>query len=296
MGIYTRSYMRDAGAGSTPGPWAMKAILISLVAIFILQNILRHWMGSSFMEDTFALSISGLKAGWLQTLLTYGFLHSTNGALPWHLLLNAFMLYWFGREFEHRAGSLHFLECFLFSIVTGGLAWTLVHLWVGGASGVIGASSGVFGLLVLFCRYRWTDPMALLFIPIQFNGKQLFWALIGIQSFFFLFSEVPGNLSGGTAYSAHLGGILGALLYEKYRLSRSPLLSVFSERSTVRQAPWRKRAEAARAATGRTSVNLSNPRTMRAEVDRILDKINDQGFGSLSSEEKALLEKARNRL
>lgn len=272
----------------------MKAILILLVGIFILQNMVRHWMGSSFMEDTFALSIEGLKGGWIQTLLTYGFLHSTSGALPWHLLLNCFMLYWFGREFEQRAGSLHFLECFLFSIVFGGLAWTLVHLWVGGASGVIGASSGVFGLLVLFCRYRWADPMALLFIPVQFNGKQLFWALIGIQSFFFLFSEVPGHLSGGTAYSAHLGGILGALLYEKYRLGRSPLLAILSERGTsVRQPAWKQRAEAARAATGRTSVNLSQPRNLRAEVDRILDKINDHGFGSLTSDEKALLEKAR---
>lgn len=275
----------------------MKAILIALVAIFILQNIVRHWMGSSFMEDTFALSISGLKEGWIQTLLTYGFLHSTNGALPWHLLLNTFMLYWFGREFEHRAGSLHFLECFLFSIVSGGLAWTLVHLWVGGASGVIGASSGVFGLLVLFCRYRWTDPMALLFIPVQFNGKQLFWALIGIQSFFFLFSEVPGTLSGGTAYSAHLGGIVGALLYEKYRLGRRPLLSALVDRSgAVRQPAWKKRADASRAATGRYSVNVSGPTNMKAEVDRILDKINDHGFGALTSEEKAVLEKARHRL
>jgi membrane associated rhomboid family serine protease len=273
----------------------MKAILITLVAIFILQNVLRHWLGSTFLEDTFALSIDRLKHGWIHTLLTYGLLHSTDGALPWHLLLNGFMLYWFGREFEDRAGSLHFLECFLLSILSGGLLWSVAHLSVGNAGGVIGASSGVFGLLVLFCRYRWTDPMALLFIPIQFNGKQLFWAIIGIQCFFFLFSELPGNLSSGTAYSAHLGGILGALLYEKYRLHQTPWLArLIKPASVVRSAPsWSKRAEASRSAAGRFSVNLSQPSSLKAEVDRILDKINDHGFGSLSSEEKAILEKAR---
>jgi membrane associated rhomboid family serine protease len=295
MGIYSRSYMQDHPAHHSNGPWALKGILIVLAVIFILQNILRHWLGSSFLEEYFALSLQGLSSGWIHTLLTYGFLHSTERALPWHLILNGFMLYWFGREFQDRAGSKHFLECFLFCIFTGGLMWAFVHLFTPGPSGVIGASSGVFGILALFCRYRWMDTMMLLFIPIRFNGQQLFWALVGIQGFFLLFSEIPGNLANSTAYSAHLGGIIGAILYEKYRLHKASFLERFTTRSQPRpmRPAWQKRADASRAAAGRFSVNLSRTDNLKQEVDRILDKINEQGFGSLSTEEKAILEKAR---
>lgn len=280
------------------GPWALKGILIALAAIFILQNILTHWVGSTSLEEYLALSMKGLKSGWLHTLLTYGFLHSTAQPLPWHLILNGFMLYWFGREFEARAGSYHFLECFLFSILSGGILWSIVHLFGGHSSAVIGASAGVFGVLALFCRYRWLDSMVLMFIPIRFTGQQLFWALIGIQGFLMLFSEIPGNFSNATAYSAHLGGILGAVLYEKVRLHKTPFLLRFStsSRPSRSKPAWQKRADATRGTTNRFSVNLSKPNHLKAEVDRILDKINDKGFGALTAEEKQILEKARNKL
>ena len=46
------------------------------------------------------------------------------------------------------------------------------------------------------------------------------------------------------------------------------------------------------AAPGYT-VNLGDRGHLRAEVDRILDKINSNGFGSLSAEEKRVLDEAR---
>lgn len=280
------------------GPWALKGILIFLAALFILQNILTHWVGSTSLEDYLALSLQGLKNGRLHTLLTYGFLHSTTQAIPWHLILNGFMLYWFGRELEERSGSYHFLECFLFSILSGGILWSFVHLFGGHSSAVIGASAGVFGVLALFCRARWLDSMMLMFIPIRFTGQQLFWALIGIQGFLLLFSEIPGNVSNSTAYSAHLGGILGAVLYEKYRLHKTPFLTRLagSSRPSRSRPAWQKRADATRGTTNRFSVNLSKSNHLKAEVDRILDKINDKGFGSLTAEEKQILEKARSKL
>ena len=40
-------------------------------------------------------------------------------------------------------------------------------------------------------------------------------------------------------------------------------------------------------------INFSTSDLLQKEVDRILDKINDSGFGSLTEEEKLMLEKAK---
>lgn len=299
MSIYSRSYMRDDPSRFTPSPWALKGILAVLVAIFILQNILRHWLGSSFFEANFSLNLHQLQEGWLHTLLTYGFLHSTDGALPWHLVLNGLMLYWFGREIEQRFGPEKFLECFLLCIFTGGVVWSCVHFLSDQSVSVIGASSGVFGILYLFCRARWNSMMQMLFLPLQFTGKQLFWVLFGFQLFFVLFAELPGTGGGATAYSAHLGGILGAFLYEQKLLHRSSLIALIRDKlsPSVEKPKWEKRAAAVKLKTGnKFTVNVGNRSHLKQEVDRILDKINANGFGSLTEEEKRILDKAKDLL
>lgn len=296
MSIYSRSYMRGEPTRNEPGPWALKAILITLFVIFILQNILRHWLGSTFLEENFALNLYRLREGWIHTLLTYGLLHSTDGALPWHLLFNGLMLYWFGREVEARFGSERFLECFILCILAGGLTWTCVHFVSGNARIVIGASAGVFGILYLFCRARWHMTMELLFLPLRFTGQQLFWVLFGFQLFFVLFAELPGTGGNATAYSAHLGGILGAFIYERKCLHRGSLIGFLRDKLTpaVGKPQWEKRAAAVKEKTGnRFTINLSNRGHLKKEVDRILDKINTEGFGALTEEEKRVLDKAK---
>jgi membrane associated rhomboid family serine protease len=300
MSIYNRSYMRGDPARFNPAnPWAVKFILIALLAVFILQNILRHWVGSQFLETHFALNLVRLSEGWLHSLLTYGFLHSTEGALPWHLVFNGLMLYWFGREIESRIGSERFLECFLLCVFTGGIVWSSLHFLTGQAATVLGASSGVFGVLYLFCRFRWQSMLEFLFIPIRFTGQQLFWVIFGFQMFFLLFAELPGSNASATAYSAHIGGILGAVLYERYLLLRPSLFSRLHRpaQPEVQQPRWEKRAAAVKARTGgRYKVNVTSRVGLKQEVDRILDKINAEGFGSLSDEEKRLLDKAKDLL
>ncbi len=301
MSIYSRSYMRGDRPEYMRREWALKSILIALVVVFVLQNIFRHWLGSVFLEENFALSLVQLSHGYVHTLITYGFLHSTQAGLPWHLVFNCLMLFWFGKEIEARIGSERFLECFLLCIFTGGLVWTGVHLLTQQSVIVIGSSAGVFGILYLFCRYRWDSMMSFLFIPIQFSGKQLFYILLGFQVFFFLFAELPGASGSATANSAHLGGILGAYIYERKLLALPSLISLFrrlGSRSPKVQAPaWQKRAAAVKSRTGSNyTVNVTEQPDLKQEVDRILDKINDKGFGALTSEEKETLDKAKDLL
>ena len=299
--------MRGPRPGGAPGEWALKGILIALIAVFLLQNVLRHWMGSIFMEEHFALSLHQLSRGWVHTLLTYGFLHAVDGGLPWHLVFNALMLYWFGREIQTRIGSERFLECFLFCILSGGIVWSCLHFLTGHPVSVVGASAGVFGMLYLFCRYAWHSPMSFLFIPLQFTGRQLFYVLLGFQVFFLLFAELPGS-GASTANSAHLGGILGAFIYERKLMALPSLTSWFQQlfarsRPATRIQPpqWEKRASAAKSTTGgrytvNTGTSAPDRAELRREVDRILDKINARGFGALSEEEKKTLDKARGQL
>lgn len=280
-------------------PWALKGILVTLLAVFILQNIVRHWFGLVWMEEWFALNIYRLSEGYVHTLITYGFLHSTQNALPWHLVLNGLLLYWFGREIEERMGSEKFLEVFLLSLFSGGIVWTMVHFAGNQMAVVVGASAGVFGILYLFCRQRWHTGMTFLFIPRPVTGQQLFWVLLAFQGFFFLFAELPGLNGAATAYSAHLGGFLGAYIYERKLLHLPPLSSYFKTRkkTVVRSPEWEKKKAAVKSQNaGRFTLNLSNRKELRSEVDRILDKINENGFGSLTEEEKRILDQAKNSL
>ena len=299
MSIYNRSYMRDNPSRFEPSNWALKGILIVLVAVFLIQNILRHWIGSNFLEQHFALNLYRLSDGWIHMLLTYGFLHSTDGALPWHLVFNGLMLYWFGRELELRLGSERFLECFLLCILSGGIIWSCVHFLTDQSVTVLGASSGVFGILYLFCRFRWETMMEFMLLPLRFTGKQLFWVILGFQAFFLLFAELPGSSASATAYSAHLGGILGAFIYERHLLQRGTLIGFFrSRRGTVVKPPkWEKKAAAVKSSTGnKFTINVTRRGDLKNEVDRILDKINEHGFGALSEEEKRILDKAKDML
>ena len=143
--------------------------------------------------------------------------------------------------------------------------------------------------------------MSFMFIPVQFSGKQLFWVILGFQGFFFLFGELPGSTGNSTANSAHLGGILGAFIYERYLLARPTLADffrrLFASRETAKAPSWQKRAEAVKAKTGnRFSIKTKRAGSVKKEVDRILDKINAEGFGALSEEEKHTLDNAKDKL
>lgn len=310
MSIYNRTYMRHDYAKDPERPWALRGILFILVGVFLLQNIARHWFGSNVFEFLFALNFTTLNQGFLHTLLTYGFLHSTDNALPWHLVFNCLMLYWFGKELEDRYGSRRFLEIFLFSTLSGGLIWASLNFSIGRFGGVVGASAACFGLIYLFCRLRWHATLAFFLIPIQFTGRQLFLVLLGFQLFFFVFGELPGS-GVSTAYSAHLGGILGAFVYERFFLLSGrnilPFRRARRDAPTVIPPPWEQHAAKARPL--RQKVNVSHDAMaadrdatpppphpsadLRAEVDRILDKINAHGFGSLTQDEKSTLDRAK---
>ena len=102
-------------------------LLCAIVSGFILQAVLGSaWFGGQrVLENDFALSIHGLRQGWIWTLATHAFL--SDPGYVFHAIGSAFLLYFVGRELLPLIGPRRFLGLFFGSTIAGGLAWTLAH-------------------------------------------------------------------------------------------------------------------------------------------------------------------------
>jgi membrane associated rhomboid family serine protease len=141
-------------------------------------------------------------------LLTYGFLH---GDLM-HLAFNMFALWMFGRDLEVVMGSKRFLTYYLVCVIGAGLIQLLVALTQAGpAYPTVGASGGVFGILLAYGMMFPNRTVMLLFPPIPMPAKY-FVILIGVFELYVGFS----GSAPGIANFAHIGGMLFGYLLLKY--------------------------------------------------------------------------------
>ncbi len=267
---------------------------------FILQNVFWRWfgprIGDSF-DRIFELSIPAIKSGQIWTLLTYSLLHSPANFM--HLLGNVLGLYFLGREILPLLGSRRFLSLYGGAVVAGGLLWVATNWTYGGA--VIGASAGVTALMIFFACLQPNQPMTFLLffvLPVTLKPKWIAVALVVIDLSGFLFYEVLGNASPmGFAHSAHLGGMAFGWLFFRFVHQRDWQDPDRVESRGIELPRWFRRVRKAPSlATPAYKVNLSTREDIKAEVDRILDKINGEGFGALTSDEKRLLDDARDAL
>ncbi len=271
-----------------------------MVAGFILQNVFWRWFGAragAGFDEAFELSIDGLRSGRVWTLFTYGFLHSTVNFM--HIVGNLLGLYFLGRELLPLLGNRRFLYLFFGAIVVGGVVWTAVNWNYGGA--VIGASAGVVALLIVFACINPNQPITLLLffiLPVTIKPKYLAYGLLAMDALGFLFWEVTGTASPlGYAHSAHLGGMATGWFFFRYVYQRE--WSAPDRSPSIEMPKWFRRAKKTQPAAYHVNVGTATPPTrdeLRAEVDRILDKINSQGFGALTDEEKRRLDEAKDLL
>lgn len=289
--IYDRPYMRSVGPNSGMSPlfWLIGV----LVGVFVVQNIAGVWFKSGAVSEWFGLSADGLASGRIWTLFTYGFLHDPGNV--WHLLLNSLGLFFLGRLVLPELGALRFLLLYLGSTIAGGLCWLGINF--ARNSILLGASSAVLGMLVYFACMRPNERMTFLLffvLPVSILPKFLAIIVAGLELFGLLFGELPrGGFATPIAHSAHLGGMLAALIL--FRVWDGAPAPIPTSRS-VELPKWMRAKRANPDIGGTYRVNVPPPRDMKREVDRILDKINHSGFGSLTAEEKRTLDEARDTL
>lgn len=147
-------------------------------------------------------------------LLTYGFLHDPNSL--YHILFNMFGLWMFGRELEVMMGPKRFLTYYLTCVIGAGVVQLLVAYFTGGDYPTLGASGGLFGILLAFGMAFPNRMIVLLIPPIPMKAKY-FVLIYGLAE---LFLGVSGFMPG-IAHFAHLGGMLfGFLLIQYWRGQR----------------------------------------------------------------------------
>lgn len=264
------------------------------IAVFVLQNIVAASGATDFFQTYFAFRRGSLGDGFLWAPLTYSFLHSTTSFL--HIIFNMLGVFFLGRAIVPILGAKRFVQLYFGTVILGGLLWWSVS-FLSNAPAVVGASAAVFGLLAFFASvYPNRDIQVLLFfvIPITVKPKILAWVMLGISGLGLIFQEIldPGAY---VAHSAHLGGMLGGYLFYRFVYAPNPYASTGGLNISIPKL-FKKSEAKSRTENYRYSVNVSQPKDLKKEVDRILDKINSNGFGSLTPDEKRVLDEARDLL
>jgi membrane associated rhomboid family serine protease len=293
-----RSYMRDEY--SRDSTKVLTWLISAIVAGFALQFVFPRWFSAGdAMEKMLALTVDGIKSGKVWTLFTYSFLHSTGSLLFLHIVSSILGLYFLGRVLEPMLGSRRFAWLYASMVATGGAAWLATHWFTGGGNGpLIGASAGVAGLMVVFACFYPNQPMSMLLffvLPVTLKPKQLAFAWLAVDLLGFVYYEIMGAASpvGPVAHSAHLGGMLAGWIYFRYIHAANWKLG--GGREDVELPTWMRRKKKT-APAANYQVDVSKREDLKAEVDRILDKINSEGFGALTADEKRLLDEARDLL
>jgi len=199
---------------------AIKALIAANVAVYLLQLATAGPQGTTgLMEVLFALwplqPIDGRVYFHVWQLFTYAFLHDT-GTLA-HLLFNMLGLWMFGAEIERYVGPRRVLACYFASVFTAALSQIIMPPLLGApAAPTIGASGGVFGLLLAYALMFPHRKVIPLIPPIPMPAWLFATLYAGIE----LFLGVTGSLSG-VAHFAHLGGMIGsALVIMQWRRGR----------------------------------------------------------------------------
>jgi membrane associated rhomboid family serine protease len=166
------------------------------------------WPGGLFTTTSWA---EGLPHFWPWQIITYAFLHA--GLL--HLGLNMYALWLFGTRLEYvwggRMFTVYYLSCVIGAALTQLTVSEIALLQGGPAYPVLGASGGVFGLLVAFGLLFPETELMLLFLPIPIKAK---WFVIGYGAVELL-AGVTGTMEG-VAHFAHLGGMVTGYLLLRY--------------------------------------------------------------------------------
>ena len=190
-------------------PPATTALIIANAAVFLLQQVAPQII-VPFALWPLGASASGVGASfgpW--QLVTYAFLH---GSLL-HLAFNMFALYMFGGAIEQVFGTRRYLVFYFVSVLSAAVTQLIVAMLSGAIYPTIGASGGVFGLLLAYGIYFPHNRVMLLFPPIPMPAR----VFVVVYAALELFLGVTGTQEG-VAHFAHLGGMIGG--YALLRLWR----------------------------------------------------------------------------
>lgn len=225
--------------------------------------------------------------------VTYMFLHANFA----HLFFNMFALWMFGRVVEQVLGPKRFLILYMICGIGAGLMQELAQyiyycsselstLPLSALNGwlTVGASGAVYGILLAFGYMFPTQRLFIIPFPFPIKAKYLIAIYAAIEVFSLL-----GRAADNVAHMAHLGGMLFAWLLLVYWKKPHTWFNFKRKKGTTHATTirWTSR--------GNTEIDYNAQRKARQEeVDRILQKVRNHGYGSLTEDEKKKLFEASN--
>ncbi|MBN1886218.1 MAG: rhomboid family intramembrane serine protease [Candidatus Krumholzibacteriota bacterium] len=242
--------------------------VLTLVAINVIVFILQIVLIRTRFGDVFGLTPwLVVHRGWIWQVVTYMFLH---GGF-FHLALNMFIIYMFGRQLEAVWGNARFLRYYLLC----GLGAAAASFLFSYRTTVIGASGAGYGILLAYAvLFPYNEIYVWGLFPVR--ARTFVIVIAGIE---FLNGITGGD---GIAHFAHLGGMAAGLLvlrgdHRSFRLwNRLGRL-------------WRRIPISVRFGDESPPDGAANDDA--AKVDSILDKISEKGWENLTETERRILER-----
>lgn len=274
MGLYDRDYtqegfqsqyrhapqMRMSWPQITP---VVKWLLIANVSVFLVAIAVKPL--GAFIYTWFQLDARSLpRALQIWRVITYQFLHSPIQLM--HIFFNMIGLYFLGPTLERHWGSRKFLPFYLICGAAGAIFYfflVLVKFLPPGT--MVGASGAILGMLAA-CAILFPQFVVFIFVfPVPIRV-----AAIGLTALYIIAILTKAGNAGGDA--AHLAGMATGAAYVWSRSWRDQ----FTAR--IKADRWKKR--------------MTAEKDLRAELDRILEKVHNSGIQSLTSKEKKILKEA----
>ena len=290
---------------------AVQALIVITVAIYFLQMTVVQprdiWSWLAFKQGDLTHSV------W--TVVTYAFVHLGF----WHIAFNMYNLWIFGPRVEHMWSPGRFVAFYLWCALGG----VLGHLMFGSGGMLMGASAAVLGVMLAYAMH-WPDEELSLFgvVPMKVKWLVTILAVMDVMQGVFSYG-LSGATGSSVAYMAHVGGLAFAWFYlrtpsaqslDRLRQRISPAADIPDEtpRAIPRSAPrprerTNERGNASDEAVAKSKAVVVKrpappalPRSSgdpRADaLNLVLDKISEKGIGSLTAEERKLLDEMSRRL
>lgn len=189
-------------------PPITQALLLLNVALFAVDFLLGR-----LLSGLFALWPLGSGHFLPYQVVTYAFLHGDMA----HLFFNMLGLWMFGAEIERLWGTKRFVQFYAASVLAAALTQLLVNWLIGSGAPTVGASGGLFGLLLAFGMMFPNRTIMPLFPPIPMKARTFVIVFGALELLLGVYSP-----TGGVAHFAHLGGMLGGFLMIRYWRGQTP--------------------------------------------------------------------------
>ncbi|HNX05244.1 MAG TPA: rhomboid family intramembrane serine protease [Opitutales bacterium] len=218
--MYGDDSYEDNGFLTPAVKWILTANAIVFFAQFLRGPFMEYWFAlwpnlhSVVLQSSHGdiLAINSFKP-W--QLVSYGFLHST--ATYTHIVFNMLALWMFGQDIERALGTrrftLYYFVCVVGAAITHLVFATITHSFIP----VIGASGGIFGLLLAYGILFPRNNIYIMFLPIPIEAR----FLVIIYGLLEVFSGLSATRDG-VAHFAHLGGMIFGFFMIQYWRGRFP--------------------------------------------------------------------------